>query len=119
MAYKRAVAAVDTAGGAFSIANPEGVDILIRRVMVHVTTVATAAGTLSVGVGTGATTSYANLIDTVDVNAATGVFDNIKSKGTNGKECQVWPAASFVTGSKASGALAGLVANVYLDYVTP
>lgn len=114
--YKVALAAVDIAGGAASILNPEGVDLIVTRAVVNVTTIATAAGTLSVGIGTGATTSYATLIDTVDVHSATGVFDNIKDKGSGGKQCILWPAGQYLTASKASGALAGLVGSLFVQY---
>ena len=114
---KVALAALDTAGACFSWQNPEGVAIIIDRIELDVTTVATSAGTVSAGTtATSATTSSANLIDTLDVNAATGVFDNITDKGTLGKSRQKLAAGKWVTGSKASGALAGLVGYAYIHY---
>jgi len=57
-----------------------------------------------------------NLIDTLSV-AAVGIFDNVTDKGTNGKTRQRVAPGQVVTGSTASGASAGLVGNLYLDYV--
>ena len=116
MGYKVALAAVDTAGGVAAIANPEGVRCIIHRIVVDVTTASTAACTVDAGVAANATTSADNLIDGLDVNAAAGVFDNITDKGTNGKARQAWGTTQYVTISKASGAAAGLVGNVYVHY---
>lgn len=114
--YKVALAALDTAGGVASIANPEGVAIHVTRVTIAVTTVATAACTVDAGIAANGTTSGDNLIDGLDVNAATGLFDNITEKGTNGKSRQLWGATQYLTISKATGAAAGLVGNVYIQY---
>lgn len=114
--YKVALAALDTAGGVASIANPEGVKVIIRRIVVDVTTAATAACTVDAGVAANGTTSADNLLDGLDVNTAAGVFDNITDKGTNGKSRQAWGASQYVTISKASGAAAGLAGNVYIEY---
>ena len=114
-----ALAAVDTAGGVFAWQNPEAGSIVISRVEVNVTTVATGACTLDIGTtATNATTSSDTLIDGLDVNAATGVFDNITDKGTNGKSRQLLAAGKWVTASKASGAAAGLVGFAYVFYHT-
>lgn len=110
------LAAVDTAGGIFAWANPESSAILVTRVVLDVTTVATAACSISVGQAANGTTSAANLIDTLDVHSAIGPFDNITDKGTNGKSRQKVAAGAFVTGSKASGASAGLVGFAYIEY---
>ncbi len=114
---KVALAAVDTAGGAFSFVNPEAGAIVVNRVTLDVTTIATSAGTISVGsTAASGTTSSANLIDTLDVHSATGTFDNVGDGGTLGKARQKVAAGKWVTGSKASGALAGLVGFVYIEY---
>lgn len=114
-----ALAAVDTAGGVFAWQNPEAGSIVISRVEVNVTTVATGACTLDIGTtATNATTSSDTLIDGLDVNAATGLFDNITDKGTNGKSRQLLASGKWVTASKASGATAGLVGYAYIYYHT-
>jgi hypothetical protein len=114
---KVALAAVDTAGGCFSFQNPETGAIVVNRVTVDVTTKATSAGTLSVGsTAVSGTTSSANLIDTLDVGTAAGTFDNVTDAGSAGKARQKVAAGKWVTGSKASGALAGLVGSAYIEY---
>lgn len=59
-----ALAAVDTGGGVFSWANPEAGDIIVRRVILDVTTQSSGACTVDVGTTvTSGTTSSDNLID--------------------------------------------------------
>ena len=117
---KVALAASDSAGGVFAWQNPESNAIVVSRVVVDLTTVATAACTVDVGTAANATTSSDDLLDGLDVNAATGVFDNIADKGTNGKEKQRLDAkggtTDHITASKATGATAGLVGNAYIFY---
>ena len=111
------LAAVDTGGGVFSWQNPETSEILIEHVPIIVTTVATAACTVDVGTtATNATTSSDNLIDGQDVNAATGTFTNAANAGTNGKPAQRLASGKWVTGSKASGASAGIVGTYEIYY---
>ena len=114
-----ALAAVDTAGGVFAWQNPESTVILIDRLVLDVTTKTTGACTVDIGTtATSATTSSDTLIDGLDINAATGTFDNITDKGTNGKSRQRLASGKWVTGSVASGASAGLVGYAYVYYVT-
>jgi hypothetical protein len=115
---KVALAALDTAGGVFAWANPEAGSIIITRVILDVTTVANAACTLDVGMtATNATTLSDNLIDGVDVRTATGVFSQADGADANGKAQQKLATGKWVTGSKASGAAAGLVGYVYISYM--
>lgn len=114
---KVALAAGASAGGVVALANPLGVALIILRVLLRVTTIATVAATVDAGVAANATTLSDNLIDGLDVNAATGLFDNIEDKGTNGKARQVWGATQYVTVSKASGAVTGLVGELYIEYI--
>ena len=117
---KVALAAADAAAGVLSWQNPESSAIVITRMVLDVTTAATAACTLDVGTDGDGTGSSDVLLDGLDVNAAAGVFDNIADKGTNGKERQRLDAkggtTDYVTASKASGATAGLVGNAYIFY---
>lgn len=116
--YKKvALAAVDTAGGVASVLNPEGVDVIIPTggFVLDVTTKTTSACTVDAGCGSGATTKYDTLIDGLDVNAATGVFDNGVDGGTNGGAVK-WAAGEYLTVSVASGASAGIVGNAYIRY---
>lgn len=117
-AYKVALTAgTDTAGGVLSLLNPEGADVIVTRLVIDITTVATAACTLDAGIGSGATTLYDNLIDGKDVNGATGSFDNLTDAGSNGKARQRWESDGYLTISTASGASAGLVGYAYVQYI--
>ena len=117
-AYKVAMTAVTgtTAGGVFSIANPEGADVIITNMIVDVTTEATGSATIDAGVAANGTTSADTLFDALDVGAAAGTFNNVDDQGTNGKHIQKWGSSEYVTGT-ASATLAGLVGNVYIEYI--
>jgi hypothetical protein len=104
-------------GGIFAWANPEAGAIVVDRLTLDVTTVAAGACSVSVGQAANGTSSGANLIDTLDVHAATGTFDNLANPGAGGKMLQRVAAGAFVTGTKASGAPAGLVGNAYIEYL--
>ncbi len=114
---KVALIAADTAGGALAWQNPEAGAILVTGVVLDVTTKATGAGTISIGSAANGTTSAANLIDTLDVGTAAGLFDNNTDKGSAGKTRQKLAAGQYVTGSKASGSLAGIAGNIYITYI--
>lgn len=104
-------------GGVQAWQNPEAGDIIIDRVETDVTTVASAAGTLSVGTtAVSAVTASANLIDTLDVHTAVGIFDNITDKGSLGKSRQRIATGKWVTFGEASGNVTGLVGNLYIHY---
>ena len=117
---KVVLTAADGAAGVFSWQNPEDSAIVITRLVLDVTTKATAACTVDVGTDGAGTGSSDNLVDVQAVNAATGVFDNIADKGSSGKERQRLDAkggtTDYVTASKATGATAGLVGNAYVFY---
>lgn len=114
-AFKVALAALDTAGGIISLLNPEKVDLIVTQIVLDVTTVATGACTVDVGCGSGATTSYDNLIDGQDVNSAAGAFGS--PSGTNGKPCIRWESDGYLTASMATGAAAGLAGYAYIHYM--
>jgi len=116
-AYKVALAAADTAGGVLSLANPEGATLIVTRLVLEVTTVATAACTVDAGIAANGSTSADGLIDGLDVNAAAGVFGNVGNPGTNGKAQAKWTSSQYLTISKATGAAAGLVGNAYIEYM--
>jgi len=105
-------------GGVFAWANPESSSIIILRVVLDVTTKTTAACTINVGTtATSATTTSDNLIDGLDINAATGVFSNFGNAGTNGKFQQKLAAGKWITASQDTGAVAGLVGTAYIEYM--
>lgn len=107
-----------TAGGGGTIANPEGEDVMITRAWLDVTTPATGAANVDVGVGATAATSSDNLIDgqSVGGGGTTDIrLDNIMDHGTNGKPIMRWGSTEYVTVT-ASASLAGLVGNLYVEY---
>lgn len=114
--YKVALAAADTAGGVLSLANPEGVTLIVKSLVIDVTTKSTAASTVDAGIAANGTTSNDTLIDGVDTGTAAGTFDTQKDAGTNGAGARRWGATEYLTISKASGAAAGLVGFAYIDY---
>jgi len=103
------VGGTDTGGGILSYQNVTGYDMIIQSVVMDVTTVASAACSIGVGVtSTSGTTSATNLIASQDVNTAAGTFGaSTPQKLPNGK---------WLTVSKVSGASAGLVGNLYVSY---
>lgn len=110
-------AGTDTAGALGAWQNNTGDDVIVSRLEIDVTTIATAACTVNAGqTSSSATTSADNLIDGLDVHTGTGIFDNINDQGTDGKSRQKVAVGDWVTFSTASGASAGLVANAYLHY---
>ena len=109
--------ASDSAGGVFAWQNHHSESVIVTRVVIDLTTKATGAGTLDVGMtATSAATSADNFIDGLDVNAATGVFDNVENQGTNGTGAQKVASGKWVTASKATGNMAGIVGSAYLHY---
>lgn len=107
-------------GGVVAWQNPESTSILIRRAVLNLTTVATGACTLDIGVtATSATTSSDTLLDGIDANAAIGVFDSMDASldtGTNA-HAQLLAAGKWVTIDEKTGDATGLVANLYIEYV--
>ncbi|HMZ31440.1 MAG TPA: hypothetical protein PLY13_02985, partial [Methanoregulaceae archaeon] len=106
---------------AFAWQNPEATAILVHRVLVDVTAVAGTAGALlDVGTAGNATTHSDNLLDGLDIQAATGLFDNIEDKGSNGKTRQRLDAkdgtTDYITGQILAAAGSSLAGKVYIYY---
>ena len=115
--FKVALAAVAGAGGVLAFQNPLGAPAIVERLILDITTVATAAATVNAGTGATAATASDNLIDGLDVNAAAGVFDNLGDPGTNGKSRQRFGATDYVTISQATGDVAGLIGTAYVHLI--
>ena len=103
-----------TAGGALSLANPEGVPLIVTRLILDITTASSGAATVDAGIAANGTTSADNLIDGASV-ATIGVLDNIEDGGTNGQAVYKWGSGQYLT-ITASATLAGLVGNAYIEY---
>lgn len=117
-AYKVAlVAGTTTSGGdVLSLANPEGVDLLITRFVLNITTPATGVATADAGVAADGSTSSDTLLDGVDIGSAAGVFDNIDDQGTNGQSVVAWDSGEYITVTPSATA-AGLVGYAYIEYI--
>lgn len=116
-AYRVALtAATDTtAGGVLSLANPEGVRLIVTDLFLDVQTGSSGAATVDAGIAANGTTSSDNLIDGCSV-ATAGAFDNNTDKGTNGKTRQVWSTTQYLT-ITASATTAGLVGFAMIRYL--
>lgn len=114
-----AITTSTTSGQVVSVQNTEGVDLLVRRALVHLRAASTAACTLDVGIAA-SQASADNLLDGLSVyNIAEGLYDNLENAGTNGRACGLWKSGQFVTASVASGNANGLVADFYIDCLAP
>ncbi len=105
-----------TGGDALATLNPGNADLIITKLILDVTTPATGSATADIGVGATAATSDDSLLDGVDVGTSAILADNVDNQGTNGKASVRWPAGEYLTVSP-SATLAGLVGNVYVQYV--
>lgn len=95
-------------------------DCIITRVFLNVTTVATAACTVDVGVtAVSSTTTSDTLLDGVDVNAAIALFDSGDSSLDTAANDQAQTLASgkWVTIDEKTGDSTGLVAKLYVFYI--
>lgn len=111
------VAGTTTDGGdILSLANPEGVDLIITRFIVNVTTPATGAANADFGIAADGETSSDTLLDGQDIGTAAAIFDNVDDQGTNGQSVLLWGSGQYLTGTPSATA-AGLVGNVYIEYI--
>ena len=114
---KGALAVSGSAAGVFQVTNSTGSDLMILRVIIYLTTVCSVGGvTIDVGTGSGASTSYDNLIDGLDIVTATGVFDNFENTGTNGKHIKIWENGEYINAS-ASATNTATVGYYAINYV--
>lgn len=93
---------------------------LILRCVADITTVATGACTLDIGyTAVSATTSSDSLLDGIDVNTATGVFDSMNAALDSGANAKAQKAAlgKWITVDEKTGDATGLVGNLYVSFV--
>lgn len=81
-------------GGVLAWASPFPEDVVVGKTIVKIE--AASTGTLKIGTGASSTAYGDNLIDSLSTSA-TGVFDNITDKGTNGRSRQLLSAGSYIT----------------------
>ena len=112
-----ALTASAAAGGVFSLQNTYGTNLVITRAIIYLTALTGSAGDMDVGVGDSGSTSYNTLIDGLNVNSATGAYGNIKNKGSNGEESELWGTSKYITASLTgeAGSLAGFYAIHVID----
>jgi len=106
-------AATGTGGGAvLSLANPIGMDVVVKEFVVKILTGSTGAATIDIGVAANGTTTSDTLLD--GINAQTVGYATIGvNGGTNGKYGRTWSTTGYITGT-ASATLAGMVAEYYM-----
>lgn len=110
-------AATDTTGGGvLSLANPEGIDLLITRFIVRTTAPSAGAASIDAGIAADGVTTSDTLIDGLSVASAAKVADNVENGGTNGLAVALWGASQFVT-ITASATTAGMVGEALIQYV--
>lgn len=103
-------AAADTAGAILAYTNPLTSAWRVTSLFITTTVVATGAHTADFGIAANATTLNDGLIDGLNLNAALLTnANNFANGGTNGKGSQVGAAGTVLTGSTASGNVAGMV----------
>lgn len=106
--------------GVLNWQNPESVSIVVLRAWLNVTTVATGACTVDVGVtATSATTASDTLLDGVDTHTAVALFDSGDASLDSGANAhaQLLASGKWVTIKEASGDATGMVADLYVQYV--
>jgi hypothetical protein len=106
-----------TGGDVLSLANPEGVDLIIPSggFVLDITTAATGAANADAGIAADGTTSSDTLIDGCDVGTAAAVFDNGVDAGTNGGAVK-WGSSQYITVTP-SATCAGLVGYAYIKWI--
>lgn len=112
---KADLVASDATAGVLSLLNATGRDLFIKTLTVRRTTAASGAGAADFGVAATEVLSD-TLIDGVDVNATASSEDNVTNKGANGKAVGVlWANGAYLTGTKASGNMAGLAGQAIVE----
>jgi hypothetical protein len=105
---------------------PEGVEVLLLRAYILVTTASTGAANLSVGQASSATTSATNLIPATSVHTTGAVIDSFTAQiqAATAAESALspllvpMPVGNFVTFT-GSASTAGMVATAYIEYLVP
>ena len=105
---------------AFAWQNPESTAVLVQRVIVDVTTKASAAAVMDVGVVAGATATAATIFDDLTLGTA-AVYDHLLVSGTGlggvHKVDANGGTNDWITGKALTQASTGLVGKYYIEYV--
>lgn len=113
-------AATTTAvGGVLKVLNPEGVDLIITRFIVDISTPATGTPTIDAGIDDGGDVSSDTLLDGVAIGTSTALIDPLRV-AVDAPAASVpavrWPAGHYLVAT-ASASAAGLVGNAHIQYV--
>ena len=112
--------AATTGGAIASVANPEGVTLLITRAIVYCATNSTGAANLTVGVGATATTAATDIMTALALAAAAGLAYNgltiITATATLLNSAAMWTATTFVT-AQGSATTAGFTGTLFIEYI--
>ena len=111
-------ATTTTGGDCISLANPFGENVIILGVVIDVTTPATGAANMDVGVAADGTTTADTLLDGTDVGTAAIVADTFDNPGTNGVNGLGWTTTQFITGTPSADAT-GLVGTYKVIVLLP
>lgn len=107
--------ALATGGLVGSVLNPEGVAVVITKVLLVVTTPSTGGATLNVGIGATATTDASDLISALTVNGAlTGKVYNGLNPAANAEHI-VWGSTQYLTVT-GSATTVGFTGKVLIEY---
>ena len=99
----------------FAWKNPEGEDIMVTDFILDVTTAATGAATMDIGVAANGTTGSDTLLDGVDVGTAAILASADVNGGTNGLGAVKMSSTQYIT-ADASASVAGLIGSFYVKY---
>ena len=107
------------AGCLGSVANPEGVPVLITGAFLYVITGATGAATLQVGVGALAAAS-SDMNNALAINATAGTcwsgFHGVAANAEMSTPAY-WTAATYLNFTSAAAATTGFTAKYFVEYV--
>ena len=112
LSYRITGAASTANAGLGSIANPEGVDLLILRATLNFVTPSDGAANLGIGVTTAAAKAT-DILNDLDVNNGFAMQNTAKTAIT---APAIWTAAKYVT-LTGSATTAGLDAVLMIEYV--
>ena len=113
---KGVITAATTTTGGDAISWSPGVRAYLTGFHIDVTTEATGAATMDVGIAANGTTTSDTLIDGVDVGTAAIYATPYVNGGTNGAAPRLMTATQYVTGTP-SATLAGLVGVWVAEYI--
>jgi len=110
-------AALFAGGEIASVANPEGLPLIITDVKIYVSTASTGAATINVGINASPTTSDTDLISALAINGAIAglAYHGMTALAAKGA-AQVWGAADYITATGSADS-SGFRGRLYISYV--